>query len=245
MFLKSILLSVLFLASLASHAQAGPFKTSEKFVYDLTWTGISAGTATLELVNDGERMKIVSTAKSADWVSVFYTVDDRVESLLINNNPIHSWAQPVNYRIKTREGRRRKDKEVIFDSNKNRAIYIDYLKNERKAFDLPSITFDALSSFYHVRTLRLTVGEAVYVTVFDSKKVWNVEVRVLKKEKVTLPLGTFNTVVIKPLMKSEGIFSRKGDIFIWLTDDPKHIPVKMQTKAAVGSITATLVRGNY
>ena len=45
-------------------------------------------------------------------------------------------------------------------------------------------------------------------------------------------------------MKSEGIFYRKGDIFIWLTDDVKHIPVKMQTKVAVGSITATLVRAS-
>jgi hypothetical protein len=245
MFLKQILLCVLYLVFFTSYALAGPFKMPEKFVYDLTWTGISAGTATLEFVNDGERMKIVSTARSADWVSVFYTVEDRVESILTKNNPLYSWAQPLNYRIKIREGRHRKDKEVFFDSDKNRAIYIDHLNNEKKAFDLPSIAFDALSGFYHVRTIKLTVGETVYVTVFDSKKVWNVEVQVLKKEKVTLPAGTFNTIVIKPLMKSEGIFSRKGDIFIWLTDDPQHIPVKMKTKAAVGSIIATLVQGNY
>ncbi len=245
MFPKPILICVLYLAFFVSYAQAGPFKIPERFVYDLTWTGISAGTATLDLVDDGEKIKIVSTARSADWISVFYTVEDRVESILTKNNPIRSWAQPVNYRIKTREGRHRKDKEVIFDFDKKRAIYIDHLKKERKAFALPSPAFDALSSFYHVRTLKLTVGKTVYVTVFDSKKVWNVEVQVLRKEKVTLPSGTFNTVVIKPLMKSEGIFSRKGDIFIWLTDDPKHVPVKMQTKAAVGSIIATLVRGNY
>ena len=245
MFPKLIMICVLYLTFFASYAQADPFKIPEKFVYDLTWTGISAGTATLELVNDGEKMKIVSTARSADWVSVFYTVEDRVESILTKNNPFNSWAQPVNYRIKTREGKHRKNKEVIFDSDKNRVIFIDHLKNERKAFDLPSPAFDALSSFYYVRTLKLNVGKTVYVTVFDSKKVWNVEVQVLRKEKVTLSSGTFNTVVIKPLMKSEGIFSRKGDIFIWLTDDPKHIPVKMQTKAAVGSIIATLVRGNY
>jgi hypothetical protein len=239
------LLCVLYLAFFASYAQADPFKMPERFVYDLTWTGISAGTATLDLVNDGEKMKIVSTARSADWVSIFYTVEDRVESILTKNDPLHSWAQPVNYRIKTREGKHRKNKEVMFDSDKNKAIYIDHLNNERKTFDLPSPVFDALSSLYYVRTLKLTVGETVYVTVFDSKRVWNVEVQVLRKEKVTLPLGAFNTVVIKPLMKSEGIFSRKGDIFIWLTDDIKHIPVKMQTKAAVGSIIATLVRGNY
>ncbi len=83
------------------------------------------------------------------------------------------------------------------------------------------------------------------MTVFDSKKVWNVEIQVLRKERISLPTGTFNTIVVKPLMKSEGIFYRKGEIFIWLTDDIKHIPVKLQTKVAVGSITATLVKGNY
>jgi hypothetical protein len=245
MFLKPILLCVLYLAFFASYALADPFKMPEKFVYDLTWTGISAGTATLEFVNDGEKMKIVSTARSADWVSVFYTVEDRVESIQTKNNPLHFRAQPVNYRMKIREGKHRKDKEVIFDADKNRAVYIDHRNNEKKEFDLPSTVFDPLSGFYQVRTLKLAVGETVYVTVFDSKKVWNVEVQVLRKEKVTLPSGTFDTIVIKPLMKSEGIFSRKGDIYIWLTDDPKHIPVKMQTKAAVGSIIATLVRGNY
>ena len=138
-----------------------------------------------------------------------------------------------------------KTRKLFSTADKNRAVYIDHLNNEKKEFDLPLPVFDPLSGFYQVRTLKLAVGETVYVTVFDSKKVWNVEVQVLRKEKVTLPSGTFDTIVIKPLMKSEGIFSRKGDIFIWLTDDPKHIPVKMQTKAAVGSIIATLVRGNY
>ena len=58
-------------------------------------------------------------------------------------------------------------------------------------------------------------------------------------------MGDVNTIVIKPLMKSEGIFNRKGDLHIWLTDDEKRIPVRMQTKVAVGSITATLVSGAY
>jgi hypothetical protein len=46
-------------------------------------------------------------------------------------------------------------------------------------------------------------------------------------------------------MKSEGIFYRKGDIFIWLTDDEKRIPVMLKTKVKVGSITAGLVGGRY
>ena len=245
----------------ASHAAS--FNVPEKFIYDLTWTGIKAGTASLELINDGDNIKIISTAQSARWVSIFYTVDDRAESTLINNenNPPSppfskggkggfsgeslSIGKPVNYRLKIREGRHRRDKEVIFDLNNSRATYIDHLENEKKEFEMPAFVFDPLSSFYYLRSLKLVVGESVYVTIFDSKKVWNVEVQVLRREKVPLPIGTFDTIVIKPLMKSEGIFYRKGDIFIWLTDDIKRIPVKLQTKVAVGHVTATLVQGNY
>jgi hypothetical protein len=228
-----------------SIAHAEPFKVPEKFIYDLTWAGIKAGTASLELMKDGDMVTIVSTAQSAQWVSVFYTVDDRIESILSQNPSFSSIGQPVQYRIKIREGKHRRDKEVVFDRSNNKAKYRDYLTNEKKEFDVPPSVFDPISSFYYLRTLKLTVGEPVYVTIFDSKKVWNVEVQVLRRERITLPTGTFDTIVVKPNMKSEGIFYRKGEIFIWLTDDVKHIPVLLQTKVAVGSITATLVKGIY
>jgi hypothetical protein len=51
--------------------------------------------------------------------------------------------------------------------------------------------------------------------------------------------------VIQPLLKSEGIFARTGDIVIWLTDDDRRIPVQMKSKVVVGSITATLTGGSY
>jgi hypothetical protein len=242
---KIIAVFIFVFAFFISDSYASPFKIPEKFVYDLTWAGIKAGTATLELKHDNDGMKIVSTAQSAPLVSVFYTVDDRIQSILSHNPSFSPAGQPVQYRIKIREGRHRRDKEVVFDRIADKAIYRDYLKNEKKEFDVPSSVFDPLSSFYHLRTLELVVGKPVYLTVFDSKKVWNIEVQVLRRERITLPSGTFDTVVIKPDMKSEGIFYRKGEIFIWLTDDAKHIPVKLQTKVAVGSITAVLVKGAY
>jgi hypothetical protein len=221
------------------------FRIPERFVYDLTWAGIKAGTASLEVVPYENRLKIISTAQSAQWVSVFYTVDDRIESTLSKNPSFSSIGQPAQYRIKLREGRHRRDKEVIFDHTNRKALYRDYLKNESKEFYVPPFVFDPISSFYYLRTRRLVVGESTFISIFDSKKVWNVEVQVLRKEKVTIPLGTFNTILVKPVMKSEGIFYSKGEIFIWLTDDEKHIPVKLQSKVAVGHITATLVAGYY
>jgi hypothetical protein len=81
--------------------------------------------------------------------------------------------------------------------------------------------------------------------VFDNKKLYKVEIQVLNKETVETPLGTFKTILIKPIMKSEGIFYRKGDILIWLTDDEKKIPVMLKTKVPVGSVKAVLVNGKY
>jgi Protein of unknown function (DUF3108) len=225
-------------------AYPSPFAMPEKLIYDLTWTGIKAGTASLELRDDGDNVKILSTAQSAQWVSVFYTVNDQVESTLVKKGS-ENFFQPAQHRLKIREGRHRRDKEIIFDCDKSKAYYIDHLKNERKDLEIAPPVFDALSGFYYVRSLKLSVGQPVYITILDNKKVWNVEVQILKKEKITLPTGTFDTIVVKPMLKSEGIFYRKGEIFIWLTDDKKHIPVKMQTKVAIGSITATLVHGLY
>lgn len=217
----------------------------ETLKYDLIWAGVKAGEAVLEIKEEGDGIKITSTSESAKWVSIFYTVRDRVESRVSKNSSEQVISQPLNYRLILREGRHRKNKEVRFDHIKSKAVYIDYLNNEEKEFEMPGFIFDPLSSFYFLRTLGLEVGRSVYVAVFDNKKVWNVEVRVLRKERIKVPAGEFETIVIKPLMKSEGIFFRKGDIYIWLTDDGKRIPVRMKTKIKIGSITANLAGGSY
>jgi hypothetical protein len=247
--MKNYIYSVIFAIALFALACSTPvvwaFRVPEKLTYDLTWTGIKAGTATLEIIQNSDTMRIVSTAKSADWISFFYTVDDRVESVLLSPQPPSLVGQPQSYRMKIREGRHRRDKEVVFDPGKRSALYIDHRGGEKKALPIHDNVFDPLSSFYYVRTMKLEVGKPVFVDILDNKKLWNVEVLVLRKEKIRTKLGSFDTVVIKPLMKSEGIFNRKGDMLIWLTDDERHLPVMMLTKVAVGSITATLVGGHY
>ena len=225
--------------------EAFSFQIPETLVYDLTWTGLKVGEAALE-INDGEReVNILSRAKSAKWVSVFYTVNDRAESRLLKDNANRTIGQPVVYKLNLREGKRKKNREVNFNHAASKAVYIDHPNNERAEVAIPSVIFDPLSSFYYLRTMNLEVGKSVHVTIFDSKKVWNVEVQVLRREQIKVPAGGFNTIVIKPLMKSEGIFHRKGDVYIWLTDDEKRIPVMLKTKVKIGSVTAALADGKF
>jgi len=61
------------------------------------------------------------------------------------------------------------------------------------------------------------------------------------KEKVVVPAGTFDTIKVKTLIKFEGLFVNKGEVFIWFTDDEVKMPVKIESKIKVGTITALLI----
>jgi hypothetical protein len=54
-------------------------------------------------------------------------------------------------------------------------------------------------------------------------------------------LGSFQSLKVKALMRFEGIFMDRGEIYVWLTDDDRRIPVMMQSKIKVGSVSAKLV----
>lgn len=236
---KIPILATLFFLLFAGRAS---FAASEKLEYDIRWLGIKAGESSLEItLTEEERTMIISTAESEGWVDIFYPIRDRAVSVIESGS---GW-RPVNYRLKTREGEKLKDREVVFDGAGGKASYIDHLKGTEKEHALPEEIYDPLSAFYVVRGYDLVVGASVYVPMFDSKRVWDVEVKVLKKERIEVPAGTFDTILIQPLMESDGIFSRKGKMYIWLTDDEKRVPVRLKSKVKIGSVYAELVGGTF
>lgn len=232
---------LLFVFIMHFSANAFAFDIPERLQYDLTWAGIKTGESVLEAKDNGANIQFISKADSAKWVSIFYKVEDTVVSTLKKERFQNFVGIPQNYRIKLREGKYRRDKEIVFDHAAKKAKYINHLNNETASFDINDSTLDPLSCFYYVRRLPLEVGKSVFIEVFDSKKLYKVEILVLNKEIVETPAGTFKTILIKPIIKSEGIFYRKGDILIWLTDDEKRTPVLLKTKVQFGSVKAVLV----
>ena len=235
-----MLLSVASFLFMPLSAQAQ--KVPEKLVYELSWSGISVGTATQEITQEGNIRRIVSTARSNDWLSTFFPVEDIIESTLFANGaPFPGLTR--QHRIRMKEGKRHRDRETVFEQEGRMAHYVDHLSGDKKEVPLPPLTFDAYASFYYVRYLPLEVGKTVSVNVFYGTEAERLDVQVLRREKIKTVLGQVNTIVIKPMVKSKGIFEGKGTVQIWLTDDERRIPVKAQTKVAVGSVTAKLVGG--
>lgn len=233
---------ILFLLVLVHCSEAWSFTVPERLEYELSWLGVKAGDSALEITSDSEGVStIVSTTQSVAWISVFYPVQDRVESVFI---PKEQWV-PVKYHLDQHEGSRRKDIEIRFSSDEGKALYIDHIEQKEREYDVPSLVFDPLSALYRVRKLDLVVGRSSYVTLFDSEKVYDLEIQVVRRETIKVPAGKFETILVIPILKSEGIFSREGPIYTWLSDDEKRVPVKLKTQVAVGSVTAELTGGSY
>ena len=241
-FIRALLVIVLIVATISSTSFAAP-KVPEKLIYSLSWTGVPVGVATQEIVDEGDVRRIFSTARSNDWLSAFFPVDDRTESILEKSGEFPGISR--NFKMLIKEGSRVRDREITFNPATKTAHYFDKRKNQQHTIPLAGETFDIYSSFYYVRYQPLEPGKSLYINVLDSKKLHRIEIRVLRRERIKVPAGEFNTIVIEPMVKSEGVFEGKRGAYIWLSDDSRRLPVKVQTKVSVGSVTAFLTGGNY
>jgi hypothetical protein len=86
----------------------------------------------------------------------------------------------------------------------------------------------------------MKAGEKVYLQNFYKDKVFDLEVRYLGKERITVGAGTFDCIMVEPLVQEGGLFKSEGTIVIWLTDDELKVPIKVKTKVIVGAIDAEL-----
>ncbi len=218
-------------------------KIPERLEYSLSWTGITVGSAVQEIVEvDGAR-KLLSLAKSNDWLSSFYPVEDRTESLIEKNGDFPGRVR--SFRMIFKEGARLRDGEINFERTPGKAHFYDRVTGEQLNIPVEPGTYDMYSSFYHARHQRLEPGKSLFLNVLDCKTLYRMEVRVLKKERISVPAGEFDTIKIEPVVKPEGIFEGKRGTIIWLSDDSRRIPVKVQTLVKVGKVTAVLTGGNY
>jgi hypothetical protein len=214
---------------------AEPFRPGESLRFSVQYGFIHAGSAYLEVPRIAEweghpAYTLVARAESNAFFSRFYKVRNRIESVWDKQGQ-YSWR----YYEDRREGGYRERSEILFDHARGEARYSD-----GQTFPIPPRVQDALSSFYYTRFQALPIGGSVVFDYHASHKSQPLEVRVIGRDRVSTPAGTFNCVVIEPVLKAGGIFKNKGRLVIWLTDDERRMPVMMKSKVAIGSISVIL-----
>jgi hypothetical protein len=216
------------------------FGVGERLEFSVKYGAIAAGNAVMEIpetaiIDSRNCYRIVSTANSNDFVSVFYKVRDSVQTYLDVPGLF-----PRMFTKQLREGKYKNDKLTLFDQRHHLAI--------TGKDSIPTFAFvqDPLSSLYYIRTQELIPGKDVMIDSHTDRKNYPIKIRVLKRERIEVPAGKFDCIVIEPVMRSEGIFKAKGNIKIWLTDDQYKMPVMMKSEVYfLGSINAQLSKYNH
>ena len=104
-----------------------------------------------------------------------------------------------------------------------------------------ALPLDDISFLYFVRTLPLEIGQTYTLPRYFKKECNPVVIKVEGKKVVEVPAGTFNTIVVRPIIKTRGLFSEGGEAELYLTDDDnKHLVYLRSKIPIVGSVTLHL-----
>ncbi len=220
-----------------SRAKQTVFSGLEEMHYNISWTGgIKIGDLFLRLKQTGDdEYEIFARVTDYGLFRFFYPVDDVFVTLVRG-----ALKLPYRYDVLQREGRGSVTKRLsLYDQ---RGLSVRYTKNDfpEEVFELSGPVHNEFSSFYITRSMVLEPDNSFMVPTFADKKRNEVKVEVRGREDINSPFGRVKTLVVAPVMKFKGLFDKEGDTVIWMTDDSCRVPVKIQSKILIGSLTAVL-----
>ena len=86
----------------------------------------------------------------------------------------------------------------------------------------------------------MALGHNFVIPVVDAMRTVLVTMKVEGSEEIKTSLGTFKTLRVQPTADA-GVVRNRGDIWIWYTDDERHLPVQMRARMFWGTITFRLI----
>jgi hypothetical protein len=224
-----------------------PIWESERLSYNITYLGLKAGELTLEALpikTMGNRKvyHIKGHATSSALFSMFYRLNDTIETF-IDFEGFFSHR----FHLVLDETKQARDSLELNDSEKQQTYYWDRLtrrdqpmRETKKYSPIQPFSQDSVSALYFLRTLDLPIGKTFSVPVVSEGNTWEAVCEVIRKEKVGTPMGDIQALVLKPEMKYQGILKKNGDSFLWVTDDERKFPIRLEAKVKIGHVIASL-----
>ena len=77
--------------------------------------------------------------------------------------------------------------------------------------------------------------------MFLDNAVNNLYIKYLGKEQIKTKYGTFNAIKFKPLLVKGTIFEGGEKMTVWVTDDANHVPIRIESPIAVGSVKVDMM----
>ena len=216
--------------------QAGESITYRVY-YTLAGVYIAAGEATftcsLEKLNDKPVYHVTGEGKTFSFYDNFFRVRDKYESFIDTSN-----LQPLKFIRSVNEGSFKKYENVSFNKTAHTAI------TTSGVFKTPGCIQDVLSSMYYARNIdfnNLKPNDTIPFSMFLDNQVYNLYIRYLGKEIVKTKYGKFRSIKFKPLLIKGTIFEGGEKMTVWVSDDPNHIPLRVESPISVGSVKVDMM----
>jgi hypothetical protein len=237
----AILFCLLVTLAVVTQAQNHAFKAGERITYTVYYNVIglyvNAGTATFttskSMYNNHEVFHVVGegvTNSRYDWI---FKVRDRYESYFRTDD-----FKPLKFIRNVNEGGYKKYEVVTFNHDENVAI------TNKGVRPVPDQVQDVISFLYYARSIdfdNYKKGDKITFNMFLGEKVYHMYVRYMGRETVTTKYGKFKALALKPLLLEGNAFAGGEDMTMWITDDPNHLPVRIESPISVGKIKVDLM----
>jgi len=218
------------------------YPDAQTFTYAVDWRLMSAGRATLRVDTVNGERHIVANADSIGAVALLYHVHDRLETFF---NPQTNCSLVLTKH--TEEGFRRIETGIRYDYARKKAVLDERnvrAKNQKhEENDVPSCVTNTLAAAYYVASQPLLQGTSFSFPTSDGGKTADIAVAVEAREDVKTPAGSYKTIRISAEALS-GPQKGKGKVWMWYSDDARHIPVQMRARAFWGTLTFQLAQIN-
>jgi hypothetical protein len=212
-----------------------PFGPGERLTFDVRFGPVRVGNAAME-VRDYTAIR-GRRAYHAQFTlrggTFFYKVNDVLQSWM-DTETLSSLRFVQDLEQGSRERERR------FEIYPDRRVFVETSSEnptEQESVDNP---LDDASFLYFIRTVSLNVGEQHEFNRYFRPDRNPVTIRVLRRERVTVPAGTFDAVVLRPTIKSRGIFAEGGQAEVWISDDERRLVLQIKSRLSFGSISLHL-----
>lgn len=212
-----------------------PFGPGERAEYQVRLGGIGVGSGWMEVLGI-EQVDGFSTYHARLHVKggiPLARVDTKLETWI-------DVAGLFSRRFEQNQREIRYRRHRIFDFYPERGTYQQRGSDEilELASDRP---LDDVGFLYYARTLPLNVGDTYTLDRYYKEDGNPVVLKVLRKETIEVPAGTFNTIVVQPIIQTDGLFGEGGKAEVYFTDDDRRLVVYLRSSIPiVGSLSLHL-----
>jgi hypothetical protein len=225
-------------AALAPPRPGFSFPQKQTLTYSVDWRVFPAGTAVIHFESDGAREKLSATADTIGAINMLFHVADKFQSTFDR-------AKGCTYEFdkQSTEGRRQVNQTLHIDYDQKKS-YLDQknlVTGQTKHIEsqVDGCLTDLLTGVFYASSQPMELGHNFVIPVADPQRTVSVTMKIEGREEIKTSLGTFKTLRVQPTADA-GVVKNRGNIWIWYTDDERHLPVQMRARLFWGTITFRL-----